>query len=181
MKNNTLKIMAESSIAPLIFCLFILLVGACTTKVLITKMPTNQIDTSKMFIIQTNKESKIIATGIYPTHKTIDQFVTNTKPSFQRIDSLLYNEFRKRNIKAIIQVKPDPQVYGNQDNIYLIKYQDYWGWDFKMFMQLLKVDVYNLDGYPISEYVSQGNTAGIHNFPMPAAEVPKLVELIIRK
>lgn len=160
-------------------CCFIL--HSCTTKLVVTKVPTCNIDPSKLFAIIKTESSEIISSGIYPTYKTIDQFVINTKPSLQRIDSLFYKELTKRGLKAILFSNQESVNKADQNTYYIIKYQDYWGWDFKMFMQLLKVGLYDNKGNLISEYVSQGNIAGMHDYPMPTSQVPKLVDMILKK
>jgi len=64
-------------------CCFIL--HSCTTKLVVTQVPTCNIDPSKLFAIITTESSEIISAGIYPTYKTIDQFVINNKPISKRI------------------------------------------------------------------------------------------------
>ena len=63
---------------------------------------------------------------------------------------------------------------------YFITYADYWTWDFKDYMHLLKVRVLDENKNVIVIGVSEGNTAGMHDAPMPQKQVPVILDLIMK-
>jgi len=161
-----------------IFCLFLLNASSCSTKLMVADSKTTRIDRAKEFIIVQNPQSKIFTVGIYPSYKIIDQFVFDSKPAFQRIDSLILKELVINNIRS--EIVDEHEVPKIADALYL-RYQDYWSWDLKLYMHLLIISLYDASGNKLSEYVSQGNTAGMHDYPMPKKQVPKLVGLILNQ
>ena len=161
----------------LILCI-IVITTSCSTNLFVVNSKISKIDTSKEFIIIQNPQSKFFSVGAYPSYKVIDQYVFASKPSFQRIDSLIYKELVKNNIRC--RISNDGSLSTNE-NVFYIKYQDYWSWDFKNYMHLLILTLCDNLGNELSEYVSQGNTAGVHDYPMPGRQVPKLVDLMLKK
>ncbi|MCK9399978.1 MAG: hypothetical protein M0Q51_08320 [Bacteroidales bacterium] len=159
----------------------LLIFSSCKTSVFVANSTIDRIIPDKEFLIIHNSKSNIFPAGIYPNYKQIDQFVFTSKPSIQRIDSLIYNELVKFHISCEITNEQNLLNAHPNTNEYIIKYQDYWSWDFKPFMHILIISIYDTSNNKLSEYVSQGNTAGLHNFPTPAKQVPELIALILRE
>jgi hypothetical protein len=169
---------ANKRLISIIIFLLLLLTTSCSTNLFVVDSKNINIDKTKEFIIIQNPQSKFFAVGIYPSYKTIDQFVINSRPSIQRIDSLILKELLKNNIRCSIANEVNKST---NENVFYIKYQDYWSWDFKTYMHLLTISLFDNYDQELSEYVSQGNTAGMHDYPMPSKQVPRLVEMMLKK
>ena len=150
---------------------------SCSTKQYISTTPNYTPETiDKIFIIK-NNESHIIKSGIYPIHEIIESYVKYSEPSIVRIDSLIYQELTKRNIDCQI-IEESALKYIDEK---YITYQDFWAWDFSMYMHILKINIFTSDHKRIIKVASQGNTAGMHNYPSPEGQVPLLIDLIIEE
>jgi hypothetical protein len=169
---------AIKGLKAIIILWLILLTTSCSTKLFVVNSKNIKVDRTKEFFIIQNPQSNIFAVGIYPSYKTIDQFVMNSRPSIQRIDSLILKELVKNNIRCKIVNEVSRST---NENVFYLRYQDYWSWDFKTYMHLLTISLLDNYGQELSEFVSQGNTAGMHDYPMPSKQVPRLVELILKK
>jgi hypothetical protein len=153
---------------------------SCKTSVFVANSKIGSFTPDREFLIIHNTKSNVFPVGIYPNYKQVDDFVYSTKPSIQRIDSLIFNEFAR--FKVLSKIIDEEYLLNTQPNPneYIIRYQDYWSWDFKPFMHILIISIYDSSDNKLADYVSQGNTAGLHNFPTPAKEVPELIALILK-
>ncbi|WP_439584927.1 hypothetical protein [Dyadobacter bucti] len=146
---------------------------SCSTKQYITASFKSAVDKKLEFIIVRNDLSLIIPVGVYPDQKFIEKYVVRSQPAIARIDSLIYNELTKRGFTARIV---NPGVLHLPGSNY-IKYQDYWAWDFKKYMHVLKIYFYGPENEKkVLEAVSQGNKMGLHDYPNPKKQVPVLME-----
>lgn len=93
------------------------------------------------------------------------------------IDSLICASFRERNIECSI-LEEDEIIPLDAPQIV---YKDYWTWDFTDYMHILRMNVYKSNGSELMEVISQGNTSGMHSYPKPKKQVPKMVDLIIER
>ena len=150
---------------------------ACSTKQYVTTSSAKRIDKSVDFVIIKNDFSLIIPAGRYPAHTIIQNFVVRSQPAISRIDSLIYFELKGKGFNAIIIAGQELQ---QKPGVNYIKYQDYWAWDFKKYMHVLKIFLYEGESKAaIMEAVSQGNKMGMHDYPNPKKQVPILVEKIL--
>lgn len=161
--------------------IWLLFLSSCKTSVFVANSKVDIILPDREFLIIHNTKSNIFPAGIYPNYKQIDEFVFTTKLSIQKIDSLIFKEFDKRSIRCkiidenyLLNAQIDP-------NEYILRYQDYWSWDFKPFMHILIISIFSPTDNKLSDYVSQGNTSGMHNFPLPEKQVPELIALILKE
>lgn len=173
-KLNTSFVLASLIIWLLFFC-------SCKTSVFVANSKIDRISPDKEFLIIHNPRSNMFPAGIYPNYKQIDAFVYTSKPSVQRIDSLIYNELVKSHVSCRIIDEEFMLNTQAKSNEYVIRYQDYWSWDFKPFMHILIISIYDSSKNKLSDYVSQGNTGGMHNFPTPEKQVPELITLILNE
>ena len=119
----------------------------------------------------------IIPVGVYPDQKDIEKFVVRKQPSIQRIDSLIFTELINNGYTARIVDKRTEFKQGSNH----VTYQDYWAWDFKKYMHVLKIFFYSPEtGEKILEVVSQGNKMGMHDYPNPRKQVPVLMEKALK-
>ncbi len=155
----------------------ILSLSGCNTKLIVTNQNIEQEQLPDKIYVIPNDSSRFIPASIYPNHKVVDNYVAKSITALYPIDSLLCATFEARNIKCSITGKDEaipldaPQIV----------YKDYWTWDFSDYMHILKIKVYKSNGTELMEVVSQGNTSGMHNYPQPKKQVPKMVDLIINK
>ncbi len=159
-----------------IFIVTSILFWSCSTKQYL--ISTNQQDLTQIQKISVVKNdiSFVIPVGIYPNYKNIDDFVIKKVPAISDIETLICSELKKRNINCEIV----NETLSNNDETYYIKYQDYWAWDFKKYMHVLKISILK-NGSVVRSVVSQGNTAGMHDYPNPEKQVPLLIELILKR
>jgi len=165
----------------IILIIWLLFLSSCKTSVFVANSKMDKDTPGNGFLIIHNETSNMFPAGIYPNYKQIDAFVYTSKPSIQRIDSLILNELVKAHVSSKIideEYLLNVQVNSNE---YIIRYQDYWSWDFKPFMHILIISIYDSSNNKLSDYISQGNTGGMHNFPTPAKQVPELIALILNE
>ncbi len=154
---------------------FLLFLSSCSTKQYLIKTCNQDIELKGVVFVIQNDSSFIIPVAIYPKYQIIDDYVINTKPAIDKIELLICNELKKRNINCKIV----NDISDIDKDSYYINYQDYWAWDFKKYMHVLKVNLYKSNKKLIS-VVSQGNTGGMHDYPNPQKQVPLLIELILK-
>lgn len=123
-----------------------------------------------------NDNSLIIPMGVYPSHEEINDFVKDSRPSISRIDSLISIELLKHRISSIIVNDSD-----DIENSYYLEYQDYWAWDFKKYMPVLEISLFDSENNELISVISEGSTSGMHDYPSPKKHVPILVDLILDK
>jgi len=146
---------------------------SCSTKQLVSSFSQTRPDQKADFLIVTNDTSMIIPVGIYPDQRDIERYVVRMKTAIQPIDSLIYTELINKGFTARIVKKG----FGFTQGSNYVTYQDYWAWDFKKYMHVLKISFHDpLDGKKILEVVSQGNKMGMHDYPNPKKQVPLLIE-----
>jgi len=160
---------------------YIILTGfflvSCQTKTYILKSKDYHLDTSRPYVVLENKTSFVLPDKVFPPYQNIDVFVVGKKPAFYRIDSLICQELARRKMKCEIV---DSLNFAAAKDKYFITYADYWTWDFKDYMHLLKVRVLDENKNVIVIGVSEGNTAGMHDAPMPQKQVPVILDLIMK-
>ncbi len=156
--------------------IILLLTYSCTTNQLVIKSVSDKPSFERGFSVLTNDSSLHFPIGIAPNHESINSFVYSKVAAHKPIDSLICTEIIKHGFECDI-VKKGEQI---EQNKYIVLYQDYWSWDFKQYMHILKVWVY-YNNKEIIKVVSEGNTAGMHDFPTPENQVPKLVDLIMKQ
>ena len=150
---------------------------SCSTKQLVSSFSSTRLDHQADFVIVRNDTSMIIPVGIYPDQKDIERYVVRMQPAIQPIDSLIYNELTKKGFTASIVNKGFSFTPGSN----YVTYQDYWAWDFKKYMHVLKISFHDpLYGKKILEVASQGNKMGLHDYPNPKKQVPALMEKALR-
>ena len=144
---------------------------SCSTKQFVSS--SARPDQKADFLIVKNDTSRIIPAGVYPDQKNIERYVIRKRSAIQPIDSLIYTELTKKGFTARIVDKGTAFAQGSN----YVTYQDYWAWDFKKYMHVLKISFHDpLDGKKIMEVVSQGNKMGMHDYPNPKKQVPLLIE-----
>ena len=158
---------------PIIIWLFL---TSCSTNQILVKSIPDKASFSSGFVVIKNDSSLHFPVGIYPNHESISAWSGKKVAAHIRIDSLICIELNKKGYECNIIERGTL----TPENVYTILYQDYWAWDFKDFMHILKIWVYYNNKETI-KVVSQGNTAGMHDYPMPEDQVPKLVELILQQ
>ncbi len=121
-----------------LYIITLLTLFSCSTKQYILKSTEQDLSQIKKILVVKNDYSSIIPVGIYPSYENIDDFVTNKTPAIDDISKLICVEMNKRNIDCAIVL--DSSEITN--NTYYIQYQDYWAWDFKMYMHVLKIKLY---------------------------------------
>jgi len=150
--------------------------SSCSTKQLLVKSVSDKPGFDKGFVVLANDSSLHLPLSFYPNHESINGFIIKKEPAHVPIDSLICSEIKKHGFEcSIVEMggKTEPDKY-------TILYQDYWAWDFKLYMHVLKIWVY-YNNKEIIKVVSEGNTAGMHDFPTPENQVPKLVNLIMKQ
>lgn len=146
---------------------------SCRTQQLLFSSDSDGLDKQYEFVVVRNDTSRIIPVAVYPEHKLVDQFVIRAVPAIVRIDSLIYHELVQRGLSVRI-VNQDKNF---QNGFNYITYQDYWAWDFKKYMHVLKIRFYNpKNGEQLMEMVSEGNKMGMHDYPNPRKQVPGLID-----
>lgn len=159
----------------MIFGAFIfLLFNSCSTKHYLVKNTKNEKIKVEQISIVNNNISKVIPTGVFPKYQDIEYSVISQRINYHNIDSLIYNELIRNNIKCKIS-----NTQSIKSNSYYIKCQDYWAWDFKQYMPVLRIDIYNSNHNLVFSVVSEGNTAGLHDFPNPENQIPDLIKLLL--
>ncbi|MCE7040264.1 hypothetical protein [Dyadobacter sp. CY312] len=150
---------------------------SCRTTQLVKSHSSTRPDLKSEFVIVSNDTSMIIPVGVYPDQKDIEKFVVRKQPSIQRIDSLIFTELiNKGHTARIVGKKTEFEQGANY-----VTYQDYWAWDFKKYMHVLKIFFYSPEsGEKILEVVSQGNKMGMHDYPNPRKQVPVLIEKALK-
>lgn len=161
----------------LILCFIITSICSCKTQLIVMNYENTKIDTSKEFLVLHNDNSIILKNATYPPYWNIDQFVKKSEKSEIRIDSLIYREFIKRKLKCSIIYDKNMLM---KEDMYLIKYQDYWTWDFKRYMHMLIIYVNDFNKYEKIKCISQGNMLGLHQYPMPVTQVPALINELFK-
>lgn len=151
--------------------------ASCSTRLLVTNDQIDRQPIPQRIMVIPNDSSRFFPAAMYPSYQTIDNHVTKVVEAFYPIDSLICVEFRARGIDCSIAKENEPIALDAPQ----ITYKDYWTWDFTDYMHLLKMNVYKSDGSPLMEIISQGNTAGMHSYPKPKKQVPKMVDEIIEK
>lgn len=147
----------------LTYLIIIVTLSSCGTKQYVVKNTTTKMDISKEIVVIKNNFSQVIPAAVYPKYQYIDDYVTKSTPAVYSIDSLICVELSKRNIEC--RIIDEYSLLGISSNY--IKYQDYWAWDFKKYMHVLKITIYDPDNNEIISVASEGNTAGMHDFPNP--------------
>lgn len=159
----------------LVLLILLLILSSCSTKQFLIHSSTQDINHNGNIFVLSNDSSFIIPVAVYPTFHVIDNFVINAKPAIYKIDSLICTEVAKQNIKCTIV----NDLADIEKGAYYIRYQDYWAWDFKKYMHVLKISL-NKSDKEVKCVVSQGNTAGMHDYPNPKKQVPLLIEMILK-
>jgi hypothetical protein len=157
--------------------LLVALFSSCRTTQLVKSHSSTRPDLKSEFVIVSNDTSMIIPVGVYPDQKDIEKFVFRMQPAIQPVDSLILGELIKKGYNARIVSKGTGFKQGSN----YIAYQDYWAWDFKKYMHVLKIFFYSPEnGKKILEVVSQGNKMGLHDYPNPKKQVPVLIDKILK-
>ena len=163
------RIILLSVVLLTIFC-------SCSTKQYLLKSTDQDLSQIKRILIVNNDFSNIIPAGIYPSYENIDDFVKKKDTAISDISDLICTELVKRQISCDIaykQLEIDNETYH-------IEYQDYWTWDFKKYMHVLIIRLYK-NGIEIKSVASQGNGAGLHDYPIPEKQIPLLIDLLLKK
>lgn len=150
---------------------------SCHTKQLVASFSVTRPNQNADFLIVRNDTSMVIPVGVYPDQRDIERYVVRMRPAVQSIDSLILSELTRKGLQARIVDKKTRFTQGAN----YVTYQDYWAWDFKKYMHVLKIFFYDpLNGEKILEVVSQGNKMGLHDYPNPKKQVPGLIEKALR-
>jgi hypothetical protein len=146
---------------------------SCSTKQFVSSFSPVRPDQKADFLIVRNDTSMIIPVGIYPDQRDIERYVVRKRKAIHPIDSLIYTELTNRGLSVSIVNKGTGFTQGSN----FVTYQDYWAWDFKKYMHVLKISFYDpLNGKKILQVSSQGNKMGMHDYPNPKKQVPVLIE-----
>jgi hypothetical protein len=160
----------------LLFFSLVLLLSSCKTKQYLIKSTDQDLSRIKRILVIKNEYSNIIPVGIYPQYRIIDDFVVKKVPAIADISNLICNELSAREI--------DCEIVNNLSEVdletYYIIYQDYWAWDFKKYMHVLKIRLCK-SGREIKSVASQGNSGGMHDYPNPKKQVPLLIDLLLKQ
>jgi len=151
------------------------LLGACSTKQVLVESKYNRLENIKSLSVVINDSIKVIPKAVYPPYNKIDQFVIKTDVAFIRTDSILCEELSKRDISCEI-------IYSKSEvssESYYLQYQEYWAWDMGQFMPVMKIWLLK-DNETIRSVASEGNTAGMHDYPTPGKQVPLLIDLLLK-
>ncbi len=157
--------------------LLILVSISCKTKLLVVGPSNFHGAEVRSMIVVPSTGSYIFPASVYPLHDQIDGFVLRTVPPIYRIDSLICAELGKKNVVCTINA-PGGAI---TEDAYSITYKDYWSWDFRRYMHVLKIYVFDRQGNCVIEVVSQGNTSGMHDYPRPEKQVPGLINLLLEQ
>lgn len=157
------------------FCSIICL--SCSTKIYLNETPRNPTSQYDSLVILRNPVSAVIPVARYPKYKDVKYHVKGVMHAIERIDSMLYVGLIENNIPCIMQ---DSIEVFDKNTLYLV-YQDYWAWDLKKYMHVLWIGVYDYEENQLFEVASEGNTAGIHDFPTPQKQVPLMVQKLAAK
>ena len=122
-----------------------------------------------------NESSLVIPMGVYPSYDEIDDYVKDARPAFLAIESLISTELNKYGISTTI-VNNEASI----NNSFYIKYQDYWAWDFKRYMPVLKISMFDTLKKELITVISEGNTMGMHDYPNPKKQIPVLINLMMK-
>jgi len=160
----------------LLFVVILTIFCSCSTKQYLLKSTDQDLSQIKRILIVNNDFSNIIPVGIYPSYENIDDFVTKKDSAISDIPELVCVELLKRQINC--EIAYEHSEINNET--YYIEYQDYWAWDFKKYMHVLKMKLYK-NGIEIKTVASQGNGAGMHDYPTPEKQIPLLIDLLLKK
>ena len=148
---------------------------SCNTRLLVVGPSSFHAAEAHRMVVVPSTGSYIFPASVYPLHDRIDGFVLRTVPPIHRIDSLICAELGKKNVECRINA-PGGAI---PEDAYTITYKDYWSWDFRRYMHVLKIYVFDRQGNCVIEVVSQGNTSGMHDYPRPEKQVPGLINLLL--
>lgn len=87
---------------------------------------------------------------------------------------LLKYDYNSKMINDISEIKEKHAI--------VIFSQDVWQWDLVNYMHILKVNIsykHNQQLDLIAQIGSEGNSAGIHNFPSPDSEIPRIIKEVL--
>lgn len=150
---------------------------SCATRVYLNEssgIPKRQYDS---LVILKNPVSLVIPVAIYPEYKDIKYHVKGGMPAVVKIDSMLQTGLEATGINSLVRDTIDVL---DSTTLYLV-YQDYWAWDLKKYMHVLWIGVYDSGENLKLEVISQGNTAGLHDFPTPQKQVPIMIQELVAK
>ena len=163
---------------PSMLAMFLIVLSmSCKTKLLVVGPSNFHGQGVRSMIVLPSTGSYIFPASVYPLHDQIDAFVLRTVPPIHRIDSLICAELGKKNVGCTI-IAPGGSI---PEDAYTITYKDYWSWDFRRYMHVLKIYVFDRQGNCVIEVVSQGNTSGMHDYPRPEKQVPGLINLLLEQ
>lgn len=160
----------------LLFIAVMILFNSCGTKQILNRFAYKDLSQIKRIFVIKNDSSNIIPLGVVPKYQVIDGYVIKKEPAKDNISGIICYELRNRKISC--ERINDKVLIG--DNDFHIEYQDYWTWDFKEYMHVLIIRLYQSD-VEIRNVVSQGNISGMHNYPNPEKQIPTLIDLLLKE
>lgn len=158
-----------------IYIVLVLTLGlswSCSSKIYLPRSNPYRLNQFDEIIILKNDYSYIIPFHKYPGYNEIRYMVKDTVPAIEPVFSLIKKELRSLGYTCTIY-NSLPEI--DHKAIY-ISYQDYWEWDFKRYMHLMVMNVFNPNDELIFRVVSYSNHKGFHNFPTPTKQIPLMIE-----
>lgn len=164
----------------------VLILNSCATIIRTDVRDENYIrdfQQKNIYIISNHKSIKHLNI-FFPPPYFIDNYedfprLFNLIDKKEDIDKKIINELQKQNYFPII-INDISEII-EQESIVIIA-KDVWQWDFRYYMHILKVYIYNKNGTDLKLAAiigSEGNSSGIHNFPMPDKEIPRIIERVL--
>lgn len=168
------------------FIICVIMISSCATKIRSEVYDENyrSIVNGKVIYVLRNANSVKHLNTLFPPAYFIDKYeeYPNKFKFVEKIDDIdekIVNEFVKYSFK-VVEINSVYEIM--EDNAIVIFSQDVWQWDFKNYMHILKVHIYMLKNHRLELLVtigSEGNSAGLHNYPSPDSEIPRIINEIL--